>query len=362
MIFALGLVLLALIGVPLFALLGAATLSFYLDLPEGTWASGTFEVFGGQFAGSPSLMTVPLLAFAACMLAEAGPAGRLAAVRRAWLGWLPTPLALGSTAGGGSLATPSPPLMALVLYASATYLVLDRAIFAAIVPGLLLLGGNALASVRGATRERFSWNEARRALWVAKWELALPAALIAALAFGLLQLQTAAPLGALYLFVIEILVHRDLHPRRDLRRIAIQAISWSGVLLLLLATALAFDAWVRETDLVTGLLGWLSEHDASQLTFLLLACILVLLATALVDIYAALLALAPLLSLPADHYGVDRYQLAIIALLAAALGRLTPPWRTRWPLAVVLIAVLLIAIRLPAVTTTLAYRLGTRAD
>jgi TRAP-type C4-dicarboxylate transport system permease large subunit len=252
--------------------------------------------------------------------------------------------------------------MPLVLYASATYLVLDRAIFAAIVPGLLLLGGNTLAGVRGGVRERFSSREARRALWVARWELALAIALFAALAFGLLQLHSAAPLGALCLLVIEMLVHRDLHPGRDLPRVALRAISWSGVLLLLFATALGFDAWVRETELVTGLLGWLSEHDASQLTFLLLACILVALAAALADPYAALIAVAPLLASPADHYGVDRYQLAIIVLLAAALGRLRSSWRTHWPLAAVLVTVLVIAIRLPIVSTLLAYRLGTRAD
>jgi C4-dicarboxylate transporter DctM subunit len=120
MIFALMLVLLALIGVPLFALLGAATLSFYLDQPEGMWTSGTFEVLGGQFASSPSLMTIPLLAFSACVLAEPGAARRLSALRRAWLGWLPAAPARDTMADSESPAPPFPPLIALVLYACTT--------------------------------------------------------------------------------------------------------------------------------------------------------------------------------------------------------------------------------------------------
>jgi TRAP-type C4-dicarboxylate transport system permease large subunit len=278
---------------------------------------------------------------------------------------VPTPWGL--VTGSGPLGLLLPPSLPLILYGSATYLVLDRAILSGTVPAVLLIGGVAIAGMLGAggdraERERFRWRAALRALAIARWELALAAALLASLASGLLHVHEAAALGALYVLAVELLVHRALSPRRDLPRIALSSIVWSGVVLLLFVSALGFVAWVRDSAPVTAAFASLEAHDASQLTFLLLAALTVGLATALLDVYGALLAVAPLAWPNADHYGVDPYQLAIVVLLAAELGRLRPPLRARLPFAAVLLAVLLLAIKLPLVSTIAVYRIGSIAD
>src|ERR1700759_381229 len=88
------LVLLAFLGVPLFALFGAAVIALFLSLPEGTWASPAIDMFGIGFAEQPSLITIPLFTFAGYLLAESGMPRRLVALSRAWLGWMPGSLAV----------------------------------------------------------------------------------------------------------------------------------------------------------------------------------------------------------------------------------------------------------------------------
>ena len=91
---ALAIILLAFLGVPLFALFGAAALALFLSLPEGNWASPAIDMFGIQFAEQPSLITIPLFTFAGYLLAESGMPQRLVKVSKAWLGWMPGSLAV----------------------------------------------------------------------------------------------------------------------------------------------------------------------------------------------------------------------------------------------------------------------------
>ena len=78
-----AIVILALIGLPLFALFGGAALALFMSLPEGAWASPAIDVFSANFAESPSLMTIPLFTFAGFMLAEAKTPIRLINLSRA---------------------------------------------------------------------------------------------------------------------------------------------------------------------------------------------------------------------------------------------------------------------------------------
>jgi TRAP-type mannitol/chloroaromatic compound transport system permease large subunit len=89
-----GIVVLALIGVPLFVLFGGAAIALFMSLPEGAWASAAIDVFSANFAESPSLMTIPLFTFAGFMLAESGTPMRLIELSRAWVGWMPGGLAM----------------------------------------------------------------------------------------------------------------------------------------------------------------------------------------------------------------------------------------------------------------------------
>src|SRR6185436_11067302 len=83
------------------------------------------------------------------------------------------------------------------------------------------------------TRPVFRWSEAWGAVWAAKWELLIPVVAIVSL-FTVPTTVEAAALTATYALVVTTVIHRDLHPIRDLRRVIMDCgLLVGGVLLIL---------------------------------------------------------------------------------------------------------------------------------
>ena len=64
-------VILALLGAPLFAVFGAIALILFEATPGGV-ASVAVDVFSERFSDSPTLVTLPLFTFAGYLLAKSG--------------------------------------------------------------------------------------------------------------------------------------------------------------------------------------------------------------------------------------------------------------------------------------------------
>jgi len=90
MLIALGLILLALCGAPLFAIIGAGALwGFYST--ETDLSVIAIEFF--RLAEMPVLLAIPLFTFAGYLLSESDAPHRLVRLTRALLGWMPGGLA-----------------------------------------------------------------------------------------------------------------------------------------------------------------------------------------------------------------------------------------------------------------------------
>ncbi|HEY8431325.1 MAG TPA: TRAP transporter large permease subunit, partial [Sandaracinaceae bacterium] len=185
-----ALVLVALLGAPLFAIFGAAALILFAE--DGTILSVATNVFSERFADSPTLVTLPLFTFAGYALAESGTPTRIVRLSRAFFGWLPGGLAmvcivasawftvftggsgitivaiggllfpalikegyprnfsLGLVTTGGSLGLLFPPSLPLVLYAVIAQILIDKIFLAGIIPGAItVLAMMAYAAVIG---------------------------------------------------------------------------------------------------------------------------------------------------------------------------------------------------------------------
>ena len=84
------LVVLALLGAPLFAIIGAGALLGYLRADVDLTAV-PIEIYG--IAETPILLAIPLFTFAGYVLSESQAAARLVRLSSALLGWLPGGLA-----------------------------------------------------------------------------------------------------------------------------------------------------------------------------------------------------------------------------------------------------------------------------
>ena len=198
-------------------------------------------------------------------------------------------------------------------------------------PGTLLV---IAASIWGITqspkvpagkKSSFQWTEARSALWDAKWELLLPIVACIALFSGYATPVEAAAITAVYAFIVESLIYRDLSITRNLTRVMTECGLLVGAILLILGVALGFTGYLVQAQVPQHLIEWVKGSIESPLLFLLALNIILILVGCLMDIFSAIIVVVPLMVPLGVAYGIDPVHLGIIFLANLELGYLTPP-------------------------------------
>jgi tripartite ATP-independent transporter DctM subunit len=412
------LLLATILGAPIFAALGGAGLILFWG--DGSpIASLTVDHYG--LVTNPTLPTVPLFTLAGYFLAEGGASRRLIRLFRAVVGQLrggpailvalvcafftsftgasgvtilalggllmPVLLAagysekasLGLLTGAGSLGLLLPPCLPLIFYGVIAGVDIKAMFLGGIVPGMLLIALTALWGIyqapraaAGAVRPEFDGGEARRAAWDAKWELLVPVVALGALFSGLATPVEAAALTAFYTFVVETLVYRDLRPFRDSPRVMAESGVLVGGVLLILGVALGFTNYLAFAEVPAHAVQWVTATVHSKWLFLLLLNLFLLVVGALMDVYSAIVIVAPLLVPLGVAFGIAPVHLGIVFLANLELGFLTPPVgvnlflssmrfnkpmseviRAVIPMLLVLLFGVLLITYIPAMTTTL---------
>jgi tripartite ATP-independent transporter DctM subunit len=359
----------AVAGAPIFALLGGAAAIMFLseNVPPSAILIQTY-----QLSTKPTLASIPLFTLVGVLLAEGGAPQRLLRVFRALFGWFPggtavvcallcafftvftggsgvTILALGGLlfpalvkdgygerfslgllTASGSLGLLLPPALPLILYGIVAQSPIEDLFIGGILPGLLLIGMTAAWGIRaaianGVPRPAFTTGEAAAALWDAKWEIALPVVIVGALFSGFATTVEAAAIGALYAFFAQVVVHRDLKIGRDMGRVAAECSSTVGGVLLILGVAVGLTSWMIDADVPGRLLELTQEYIGSRWVFLLALNGFLLIVGCLMDIFSATFVVAPLLVPLGLAFDVHPVHLGIIFIANLELGYLTPP-------------------------------------
>ena len=359
----------AVAGAPIFALLGGSAAIMFLS--EGVPGSAIL-IQTYQLSTKPTLASIPLFTLVGVLLAEGGAPHRLLRVFRALFGWFPggtavvcamlcafftvftggsgvTILALGGLlfpalvkdgygekfslgllTASGSLGLLLPPALPLILYGIVAQSPIEDLFIGGIVPGLLLIGMTTGWGIRAAIannvhRPPFAFSEAGAALWDAKWEMLLPVVIVGALFSGFATTVEAAAIGALYAFITQVFVHRDLRIGKDITRVAAECSSTVGGVLLILGVAVGLTSWMIDADVPGRLLELTQQYIHSQWTFLLALNGFLLVVGMLMDIFSATFVVAPLLVPLGLAYDVHPVHLGIIFIANLELGYLTPP-------------------------------------
>src|SRR5262249_33691458 len=156
----------------------------------------------------------------------------------------------------------------------------------------------------GARRQPFDAREAAAAMWAAKWELAMPALVLVAMFSGFATAVEAAALTAAYALAVQAVIHRDLSIRRDLPRVVVECILVVGGVLIILGVAVGFTNYLVNAQVPTILVDWVRAHVTSRLTFLLLLNIFLLAVGWLMEIFAAIVVVVPLIVPLGAAYGI----------------------------------------------------------
>jgi tripartite ATP-independent transporter DctM subunit len=163
-----------------------------------------------------------------------------------------------------------------------------------------------------------------RAAWAAKWEMLAPVVAIGALVSGLATPTESAAVTALYAIVTQAWAHRELSFRLLVRCLNESAQIIGGVLLIL-GMALALTNFLIDAGIPDAAIEAVQSAIPNKWVFLLVLTAFLLLAGALMEIFAAIVVLVPLLLPVAMSYGIDPVHFGIIFLAAMEMGFLCPP-------------------------------------
>jgi tripartite ATP-independent transporter DctM subunit len=242
----------------------------------------------------------------------------------------PEKFALGLVTTGGSLGILFPPAVPLILYGIIANLSMNKLLVAGLVPGTLVVIVLSIyaASVGlrvGFTKTPFVLKRALSTLWISKWEIAIPLVLMGGFLSGILRTHEAAVFTALYVLFIEVVIYRDINIKRDLPRVVVESMTLIGAILAIMACAVGFTGWLIQAEVPQKLLELMQSMISSQVLFLLVLNVFLLIVGMLMEIFAAIVVAVPLVLPLARAYGLDPYHFAIIFLLNLEIAYLMPP-------------------------------------
>lgn len=366
-----ALILLAVLGAPLFAVIAAGALLGFIRSGVDPMVVA-MEVY--RIAETPVLIAIPLFTFAGYLLGESEAPRRLVRTSNALFGWFPGGLAvvalaacalftaftgasgvtivalgallfpalrdagyeerfnLGLITTSGSLGLLFAPSLPLILYGIVAEVRVDRMFIAGILPGLLMLALLSLWSFRAGRRlqrssvgkREFRLSEVAGALKESIWEIPLPIIVLGGVYSGIFAVSEAAAVTAVYVLIVEVAIYREI-PVRRLPQIMRESMVMVGGILIILGASLASTNYMIDAEVPMKLFDLVTTHVSSKLTFLILLNLFLLVLGTMLDIFSALVLVVPLILPIAIGYGIDPIHLGIVFLANMQIGYCTPP-------------------------------------
>jgi C4-dicarboxylate transporter DctM subunit len=371
----LALIAMVLLGAPLFAVIAASVMLGFAheDVDLTVVIISIYRI-----AEMPVLLAIPLFTFAGYLLAESQAPHRLVRITNVFFGWMPGGLAavalvicamftaftgasgvtivalggllypalkqagyperysLGLVSVSGSIGLLFAPSLPLILYGVVAQqlnighpVAINDLFLAGILPGLLivfLLSLYGLWQRRGRQMEHepFSIREAMASLREAVWELPLPFIVLGGIYSGYFAVSEAAAVTAIYVFIVEVLINREIS-FAVLPRIMRESMVLVGAILIVLGMSLASTNYLLDADIPAILFAFIREHVSNGFAFLLLLNLFLLVLGMMLDIFSALVIMVPLILPIAVGYGINPVHLGIIFLANMEIAYLMPP-------------------------------------
>ena len=362
------LIIAAILGAPLFVVIGGLAILLFSQ------AGGTLSVIPNEAYSmliSPSIPAIPLFTLAGFILSESGAGKRLVRLFRAFFGWLPgglaiatvivcaffttftgasgvTILALGAllsyvliqngsqtkfthglVTASGSIGLLFPPSLPIILYGVVSQTNIKHMFLGGIIPGVIMVVALSAMGIISAVRNKlettpFRVREAIEAIRDSIGELLLPLIIIVGYFTGWITIVEAGAVAVLYTIVIEVMLHRDIKIR-DLPKTALKAVPIIGGVLIILTVARGLSYYIVDAEVPFKMSMWVQQYISSKYVFLILLNIALLITGCMMDIFSAIVVVAPLIIPLGEIFGIHPVHLGVIFLANLELGYLTPP-------------------------------------
>jgi C4-dicarboxylate transporter DctM subunit len=362
------LILTALVGVPIFIVLGGIgyMLFAHTGQPLEVIANEAFSLLT-----SHSLPAIPLFTFTGFLLSESRAGERIVRLFKAFFAWIPgglaimailvctffttftgasgvTILAVGSLlsyvlvkgqykkqfscgllTAVGSIGLLFPPSLPVIIYGVTAGVSIKNMFVGGIAPGIILVLAMILFSIFIAKRskvprERFMVKEAAAAIKESFWEILLPVIIVWGYFGGITTLVESGAVAVIYAIIVEAFIHRDIKIGK-LPQVLLKCMPVIGGVLAILALAKGLSYYIVDAEIPMQLTAWVQATIHSKYVFLLLLNIVLLITGCFMDIFSAIMVVVPLIIPLGNLFGIHPVHLGIIFLANMELGYLTPP-------------------------------------
>ena len=362
------LIILCIVGTPLFSVIAASAMFGYASQEIDLMAI-VIEIIG--ISDIPFLSAIPLFTLSGYLLSESNAPKRLVALTDVFLGWMPSGLAivsilacalftaftgasgvtiialgailypalkedgysdkfnLGLITTSGSLGLLFAPSLPLILYGVIAEVSIDNLFKAGILPGLMMIillsfYSFSVNSKNSKSGKSFNLKKALITLKECAWEIPLPFLVLGGIYSGFFAISEAAALTALYVFIVEVVILKEIK-FIDLPSLMRESMIMVGGILIVLAVSLASTNYMIDSGLPQKIFGLVSEVVDDQITFIILLLLFLIILGAILDIFSAIVLVVPILLPIAEMYEINQIHLGIIFLSTMQLGYLTPP-------------------------------------
>lgn len=362
------LVLSALLGVPIFVILGG--IAYMLFARTGQ----PLEVVPNEAYAmliSHSIPAIPLFTVAGFILSESKAGERLVKLFKSFFSWIPgglaimsilvcsffttftgasgiTILALGALlsyvlvkgrysekfstgllTASGSIGLLFPPSLPIIIYGVAAQTSIKDMFLGGIIPGLVMvisfvIFGIVYAVNKDVAHVHFRLKEAMVSIKESIWEILLPVVVLICYFGGITTLVESSAIAVVYAIMVEVFIHRDIRIRK-LPKVILKSVPIIGGVLTILALAKGLSYFIVDAQIPIQLTSWVSASISSKYIFLFLLNIALLITGCFMDIYSAIMVVVPLILPLGSVFGIHPVHLGIIFLANMELGYLTPP-------------------------------------
>ena len=236
---------------------------------------------------------------------------------------------IGLLTSAGCIGLLFPPSLPIILVGASTRTNIIHMFLGAMIPGAILVIAMIVIGIVTSIKVRipvepFQLKKAALSLKESALEIVLPIFLIVGYFGGIFSIVEIGAISVLYVFIAEVLIHRDIKIS-EIQRVFCKALPIIGGVLCIIAAAKALSYAIVDTQAPELFADWMKSAVESRYLFLLILNLALLIIGCFMDIFSAILVVLPLIAPLGAAYGIDPVHLGIIFLMNMEVGFLTPP-------------------------------------
>lgn len=292
------------------------------------------KCIAGGFTGGLAIVTILACSIFAA-LSGSGPATTAA------VGALAVPMmirynyhknfAAGVSAAGGALGILIPPSNPMIIYAITANVSVGKMFIAGFIPGIfvsfiLMLTVFFISKKRGyvGTKEKFSLKKSLFAIWDGRWALLTPIIILGGIYGGVFTPTEAAEVAVIYSLFVGIFIYKKLTLSK-IYKAFVNASVMSGTIMIIVGIAIAFGRLLTLYQIPQMVAKGIMNITTNPNVVLLLIAAMLLFVGTWMETLSQIIVLVPIFLPLVTSLGIDPIHFGIIFVLMCEIGFLTPP-------------------------------------